>query len=163
MQFSQKQYTSFHTVFLLLLFCLFAVLSLCVTLLGASAYKQTTDHLNNNYDAQQISTFFTEQIRQVDCQSPIFIYQKDDTCVLVIVDYNSTTPHYTYFYQYAGSLSKLTLPSYESFSLSDGKKIFPASDFSAEACSDQLYKFTIWDTQDKAHEFFIHTQTTVQK
>ena len=60
-------------LFVLSLFCVFAVSSALLILFGADIYKKTVQQMENNYSTRTSIAYITEKIRQSDIEHAIKI------------------------------------------------------------------------------------------
>lgn len=147
-----------HTIdflFVLVLFCLFALTSLLVILIGAKTYKGTVTSMDENYEFRTLTAYLNEKIRQNDNACKISTFSFGETDVLVLTQEIDDQSYSTCLYAYAGSMREVLLSSLDDFSLSAGQDILPAYAFHASYSEDHLLTITFTTTSQKDYTLYL--------
>lgn len=105
-------------LFVIALFCLFALSAIFLISIGADIYGKTVNNMESNFDARTALAYVTEKIRQSDQKDQITIGKLDDCQALIITSQSADSVYYTYLYEYDGQLKELMVrvPSLKSMS-----------------------------------------------
>lgn len=107
---NRKQH-AIDIIFVLSLFCVFAVLALFVVVLGANVYKGISVDMTKNYDTRTSVAYLSEKIRQNDMQGGISIGTVDGADALVLKQEADGQTYETWVYVKDGWLSEVTIAS----------------------------------------------------
>ena len=94
-------------LFVIALFCLFALSAIFLISIGADIYGKTVNNMESNFDARTALAYVTEKIRQSDQKDQITIGKLDDCQALIITSQSADSVYYTYLYEYDGQLKEL--------------------------------------------------------
>lgn len=94
-------------LFVLSLFCVFAVSSVLLILFGADIYKKTVKQMDSNYTSRTSIAYITEKIRQSDTENAIEIVSQNGTQILMLTNIINGIPYATSLYEYDGYLYEL--------------------------------------------------------
>ena len=76
----QEKTESRHMVdilFVLTLFCVFALCALTLVTLGANVYQRTVDHMESNFESRTPTSYITQKVRQADWENGVYVTQFD--------------------------------------------------------------------------------------
>lgn len=104
----KKQHT-IDIIFVLSLFCAFAVLALFVVVLGANVYKGISADMTRNFDARTSVAYLSEKIRQNDVQGGISVENVNGADALVLRREADGKTYETWVYVQDGWLSEVTV------------------------------------------------------
>lgn len=152
------------TVFVLLLFLLFAMTATVLVIIGVKQYKITADSMNYNYEVRTASSYLTEKVRQNDCGDGISIItiETDNNLSVDAISLSSEINdinYYTYIYYYDGYLRELFVSEDSVYSLESGLKIIELSDLSLSDEQGGIIKAVITDTNGGASTLLLSTKS----
>lgn len=155
---NRKQH-AIDIIFVLSLFCVFAVLALFVVVLGANVYKGISVDMTQNYDARTSVAYLSEKIRQNDMQGGISIGTIDGADALVLKQEADGQTYETWVYVKDGWLSEVTIASGTDVTQIAGEHVMELStmdismdgklfDISVEDMSGNRYTGTLYGKTD---------------
>lgn len=124
----------------LLLFLVFSVMMLLVLLFGASAYKNITTSLEQQYRERTCLNYIAAKVRNCDSAGKVYITDVPGVPALAMDEGTGDIVYTTYIYYYNGSLYELYIEKDSQFSPSDGFSILPLDDVAIEQMTDSLFK-----------------------
>ncbi len=145
----------FDTVFIVLLFVLFALTAGMLVLIGASQYRITTDSINRNYEIRTASSYLTEKMHQYDTSSGVSVTEH----ALVFSETIEDNQYLTYIYYYDGALYELFTAADTDFVPGAGAEIMPLNGFNAEKLENGLIRICFTDTEGSMHQEYLHSHT----
>lgn len=104
-----KKQHAIDIIFVLSLFCAFAVLALFVVVLGANVYKGISADMTRNYDARTSLAYMSEKIRQNDVEGGVFVGDVNGSKALVLKQETGGQAYETWVYVEDGWLSEVTV------------------------------------------------------
>ncbi len=117
---------SINVLFMLLLFTLFAVLSVLLIIVGSNVYKNIVDSQEKNGTARNMLSYVTNKVRT--CTDEVFIEEKDGVKVLVVgIESQETLIFFT-----DGELREATISEGDDYNLHFGDVIGNAEEFDFE-------------------------------
>ncbi|MDF2631937.1 MAG: hypothetical protein K0Q85_533 [Caproiciproducens sp.] len=125
---NSKSTHSFDTVFVLLIFCLFAGSSLFLVLIGANVYRDIVGEMNANNETRASLSYVSNKVRAADSRD-VSVEKIDGQDTLVIHSANNGSDYKTYIYLHDGYLMELFTKAENGFTAGDGDKITPVSAF----------------------------------
>ena len=131
------------TVFVLIIFCVFAISMLMVLMLGASIYKNMTEISRDGYDERTTLSYFWTKIKNNDEEGTIYIGDFQGQPALCFAEVYGDTTYNTMIYRYNGMLYELFAEQGMQFDPEDGTPVIDAEDLSFEALGDGLIMITI--------------------
>lgn len=148
-------------VFTLALFCVFAASALMVVIMGADVYKSADSEMNTHHTRTTALTYVAEKIRQNDSHGSVAAGEFQGHPALVISQKLQGTVYTTYIYLYEGKeLMELYTKEGSTVSYGDGQEILPVNDFSIESLAENLYRFTVVDTDGKESSLLLGTHSS---
>lgn len=126
-------------LFVIALFCVFALSALMLVIIGSNVYKKTVTNMDNNFDSRTSFSYITEKIRQNDVADAIRIEQFGDTNAICITESHNNIDYVTYLYMHENNLCELNTRADIPAPPSMGTKILPIDDFSIEMVNSSLY------------------------
>ncbi len=144
-----KRIEFFDTLFLLILFCLFTVLSLFVILIGAHAYSGVVQDMDGNNQMRASLSYVANKIRAGDESGAVRIENINGQKVLIICADYDKSEYKTYIYYYNGSIYEEFRKAEQAFQLGKGDKISTAKAFSVEKIADNSLKLTATDDKNR--------------
>ena len=124
----KKKPHSINVLFMLVLFTIFAIMSVMLIIIGANVYSKIVDSQEENGNARNILSYVTNKVRTNTGEKGIVIDEKDGIPVLVIENETQKT---LIFYT-EGKLKEATISSGDDYNLHFGDVICELDDFSFE-------------------------------
>lgn len=124
-----------HTVdmlFVLTLFCAFAVCASLLIALGANVYQSTINDMNRHYTLSTASAFITEKVHQHDEADCISIGDFQGNTALILKENYGETVYYDYIYAYDGYVRELLVGENATVTPDSGQKILAVKKFKLE-------------------------------
>ena len=158
-----KQQHLIDILFLLSLFCVFAISSVILILFGADIYQKTVSQMDNNYTTRTSIAYLTEKIRQSDSADSIVISQYDGTDVLMLTTDIDGTTYATSLYEYDGYLYELFSRTDIELPLDAGQPVMEIKKLCFKKCNDNLLKVSFYDANDSLNTLYINAHSASQK
>jgi hypothetical protein len=133
---------SIDVVFVLVLFCTFAMSVLMVLMIGASTYNDVTDDMSENYESRTGVAYIAEKIRHFGEEGAVAVGTHNGTQTLELSQDIDGEHYTTYVYCIDGEIREYFTKTGSDFPLSAGEAIVEAEDFYAEMVTDNLVKVT---------------------
>ena len=130
-------------VFILSLFCVFAVLALFVVVQGADVYRGISADMDRNYQARTSVAYLTEKIRQNDVPGGVVIKNAGDGDALVLVKNMDGERYETWIYTEGGSLREQTIAEGTELSAEAGQPVLDAGELKIEKLGDHLLQISV--------------------
>jgi hypothetical protein len=134
---NKKNAHSFDTVFILLIFCLFAGCSLFLVLIGANVYRGIVHDMNENSETRASLSYVSNKVRSADGRD-VKLEKNDGQNILVIHSTYSDADYNTYIYLHDGYLMELFTKAENGFVPGDGDKITRVSSFTMTKNENEL-------------------------
>ena len=134
------------SIFIMLLFFLFALTAFVLIMIGVRQYKATANAMDYNYEIRTVTSYLREKTRQNSSNSSISIETIDGTNALCLKNTLNNTIYNTYIYYYDGSLREMYLQDGTPFTLNLGQQIVTISGFDMVKTDDGLIIVTISDS-----------------
>lgn len=156
--FQARNSRKINTIFIFMLFTLFAAVSFSLTLIGVKQYHYVTEQMSENYTDRTTTSYLAEKIRQNDVSGAITVSDLMGVPALSITAQENDSTYTTYIYYYENALRELVVTNHSSFSLSSGQAIIPLCRFEPVFIGNDLIQVKITDTdgQIQTHYFFLH-------
>ena len=134
------------SIFIMLLFFLFALTAFVLIMIGVRQYKATANVMDYNYEIRTVTSYLREKTRQNSSNSSISIETIDGTNALCLKNTLNNTIYNTYIYYYDGSLREMYIQDGTPFTLNLGQQIVTISGFDMDKTDDGLIVVTISDS-----------------
>ena len=134
------------SIFIMLLFFLFALTAFVLIMIGVRQYKATANAMDYNYEIRTATSYLREKTRQNSSNSSISIETIDGTNALCLKNTLNNTIYNTYIYYYDGSLREMYIQDGTPFTLNLGQQIVTISGFDMVKTDDGLIIVTISDS-----------------
>jgi hypothetical protein len=128
------------TVFVLIIFCIFAVSVLMVLMLGASIYQNMTEISRQQQNERTVLSYIRTKVRSNDENGRIYIDQFNGLPALVYDDEFDGRQFRTAIYHYNGYIYELYSEVGLEFSPDQGTQILPLDSISFETLEDGLIR-----------------------
>ncbi len=146
------------TLFVITLFCIFAMCSILIIAVGAGVYKKTITNWEEHFTTGTSISYLTEKVRQSDASGSVFAGNYDGNDALVIKQVFNDEAYYTYIYLYDGYLKELFAKEDAEVIPEAGENIFEIKDFRVYEASD-LITMTITDNYGKESTLTLSTKS----
>lgn len=134
--------SSFHLIFVMLLFLILIFLSIMIIMLGRNIYSQISSDQTSNYEKRVSLSYVANKIRQNDKKDCIKIEKFDGKNAIVINETYDGVKYETWIYFYNNAIYEMFIDAGIEFNLDDGMKILDVEAFTIEILEENLYKFT---------------------
>lgn len=146
-------------LFVLTLFCVFALCSILLIAVGAKVYQNTINSMETHFTSTTSLSYITEKIRQNDKAGGIVIEKFGGNDALVLISEYNDEEYCTYIYSYAGHLKELFSKRSINLSPEAGQDILAISDFIITELDDGLYEVTLIDDNHKSSTIRISSKS----
>lgn len=146
---------SIDSVFVLLLFALFVMTALFITVSGAAAYRNASVQMEERFNKQTCISYITAKIRANNEADKITVGELEGIIALCINDNFDGVNYVTYIYQYDGMIRELFCGADISLPPSAGFALTEAKSLSFEQ-KDDLFEIKFTDNNDKTTEFYVN-------
>lgn len=130
-------------LFVLTLFCVFAISALTLVTLGANIYQRTVDHMESNFESRTPYSYITQKIRQADQTDGISVGSVDELEAILINQKMGDTLYTTYLYEYEGYLCELFVRADQSLSANAGNRIIEVKSFEITELESNLFSLEL--------------------
>ncbi|MCM1284147.1 MAG: DUF4860 domain-containing protein [Muribaculaceae bacterium] len=151
------------TVFLVLLFSLFAVTAFTLVLVGAKQYQLTADAMNGNYELRTTTSYLREKIRQYDTDAGVMVEEFAGSSALTLENRIDDKTYRTYIYYYDGALRELVVGENAVYTPETGQEIITLSGFAPELVHSGLIRVVLTDTEGIRHELCLDTKANARR
>lgn len=142
-------------LFVLTLFCVFAVCSILLIAVGAKVYQNTLNSMETHFTSTTSLSYITEKIRQNDYSDKVCIEEFGGSDALVLLSEYNDEEYCTYIYSYAGQLKELFTKKNIALSPEAGRNILEISEFSVTEVDDGLFEITLVDASHRSETILI--------
>ena len=142
-------------IFVLALFCLFALSAIFLISIGADIYGKTVYNMESNFNTRTALAYVTEKVRQSDVEGQVCVGEFNDLEALVITSQIGGTNYNTYIYAYDGCLKELMCREDIILGPEAGQNILEISEFSLTPVGDHLINCRIADDKEQSYELYI--------
>ncbi len=157
-----KRRNNRHTVdmlFVLALFCTFAVCASLVIAFGAHIYQKTVSNMEDHFNLHTASSYITQKIHSHDEAGMVELSNLDNKDCLILKDVYGDKEYLTYIYEYDGVLKELFVASDASVHPGDGQDILDIKDFSVDL-DGQIIHVSITDQKEQSinSAIYLHSE-----
>lgn len=151
----QQEHHIIDILFVLALFCIFALSAVFLITVGANIYGKTVSHMEDNFNSRTSFAYVSEKIRQADKNDAVSTGEFDGVPAVLITEDVGHTRYITYLYQYNGYLKELMVREDTPLSPEAGQDILPVTEFSFEEVNNKLLAFTITTVDGNSCRLFV--------
>lgn len=134
---NRKMIQSLNTVFALSVFCLFAVCSLFLVLIGSNVYQGIVNGMDSNSEIRTSLSYVSNKVRSAD-RNEVSLQNRNGLQILVIAVPYGGEKYNTYIYQYDGYLMELFSKADKAFAPGGGDKITAVTVFTVTKTGNML-------------------------
>jgi hypothetical protein len=136
----KKKPHSISVLFMLVLFTVFAILSVLLIIIGSKVYGNIVESQEKNGNGRNILSYVTNKVRSCQSLGQIYIEEKDGVPVLVIGD----EQHETLIFYKDGKLKEATISAGDDYNLLFGDAIAEVDNFTFHINKDtNMLKLTV--------------------
>ena len=117
---------SVDTVFVLVLFCVFAATILFVLMSGANVYKETASIMHERYEERTCLSYISAKIKHYDSKDSVYLTDFNGTTALALDDEINGVKYNTLIYFYNGHVKELFCEKGAKFGIESGTDIIKA-------------------------------------
>lgn len=132
----KKKAHSIDMLFMLILFSVFAVMSVLLIIIGSNVYGKIADTQEENSSSRNILSYVTNKVRTSRVNNGVYIEEKDGTPVLVIIDSDDEYGYKTLIFEKNGKLKEATILTEYEYNLEFGDILSEVSEFKFDIDSD---------------------------
>ena len=125
----KKKAHSIDILFMLVLFSIFAIMSVLLILIGSNVYGKITTSQEISGNNRNMLAYITNKVRACQVENGVFIEEKDGTQVLVILSSEGEDVYETLIYEDNGKLKEATIAAGDDYTLDFGDVLAEVSDF----------------------------------
>lgn len=146
-------------IFVLSLFCVFAVLALFVVVMGANVYKGISQNMSVNYNARTSVTYITEKIRQNDNGGSISVKNVGDSSALVIAQDIEGEAFETWIYVSDGNLNETMVREGTAVSPGDGQTIMNLQSLALAETKSGAMAVSVVDNEGNSFDSMVYMKS----
>lgn len=149
-------------LFVLSLFCVFAVSSVLLIIFGADIYQKTVHQMDSNYTSRTSVAYITEKIRQADNGNSIQITSQDDTQILMLTSEINGITYATSLYEYNGYLYELFARTDIELPLDAGQPVLELQELSFSQISPNILEISFIDMSYEKQNIYVSMHSTME-
>lgn len=146
---------SVDTIFVLTLFCVFAVAVLLALMLGTRAYSAISGRADETYYRRTALSYITEKVRHGDKTQAVYLSEFCGAPALELREEYDGVPYSVYIYLYDGNVCELFCETGLDLPEDAGNTIIEGSELSFEKEGENLLKITYADPEGREGEVFV--------
>lgn len=153
----KKKTHSVDVLFMLILFSVFAVMSVLLILIGSNVYGNITNTQERNSNTRNILSYVTNKIRTSQVENGVYIEEKDGTPVLVIEDSYDDNGFKTLIFEKNGKLKEATVIKNNEYNLEFGDVLSEIDMFNVDIDKEKnIVTLTVaYDGIEKTADIFV--------
>ena len=148
------------TIFVLLLFSLFAFTAFVLIIIGVRQYEQTAASMDHNYQVRAINSYLREKVRQNDINSDIKTFEMEGTNILSISTKIDGKKYSNLIYCYDGFLCEQLISEDSVFSLATGQRLIELEGMKAEVNASGYIKVVYTAENGEVSNVYISIKST---
>ncbi len=156
---TKQQKHTIDVLFVISLFCIFALSSIFLISIGANIYRKTIQHMDSNFNTRTAVAYITEKVRQSDDNQQIHVGFLEEHPAIILTSERADILYQTYIYEYDGSLRELMMRADTPLSASAGQDIVDVRCFDVTAINDSLMQCFIQSDNESPIYFYITAHT----
>ncbi len=120
---------SIDIIFMLVLFSIFAIMSVMLILIGSNVYGKIAKTQETNGNNRTVLSYITNKVRTCQSEDGVYIEEKDGKKVLVIETIDGDDAYEMLIYEVNGKLREATIASGDEYTLDFGDVLTQVSYF----------------------------------
>ena len=149
-------------LFVLSLFCVFAVSSVLLILFGADIYQKTVEQMDTNYTSRTSVAYLTEKIRQSDTADSICISSQNETEILMLTYKINGITYATSLCEYNGYLYELFARADLELPLDAGQPVMELHSLSFSMVTPSIIEIRFTDTTNEEQTIFVSMHSRME-
>lgn len=149
-------------LFVLSLFCVFAISSVLLILFGADIYKKTIQQMDANYSSRTSIAYITEKLRQSDTSNAIQIISQNDTQILMLTQEINGITYATSLYEYDGYLYELFARTDIALPLDAGQPIMELSSLTFALIEPNIIQICFIDSSKQEQTIYVSMHSRME-
>lgn len=145
-------------LFVIALFCMFAISALMLVIIGADVYRKTVSDMDTNFTARTSFSYVTEKIRQNDLNGNVSIGSFGDSDAIIITEEVNDESFTHYLYLYEGNLCELFCRT-GALGPEAGDDIIAMDSFTIEQVNEHLYEVELLTADGDATSLMVSTHS----
>lgn len=158
--FKQEKKHTVDVLFVITLFCVFAISVIMATSFGANVYRNIVDDMEGNFNTRTSYTYIINKVHQSDIQGLISVGTYEGIDSLIISEEIDNIVYNTYLYYYDGALRELFTRSDQTFDPEYGTELFKLESFNITPVTDTLVKFDFVPYDSDENVLYVHIRST---
>lgn len=158
--FKQEKKHTVDVLFVITLFCVFAISVIMATSFGANVYRNIVDDMEGNFNTRTSYTYIINKVHQSDIQGLISVGTYEGIDSLIISEEIDNIVYNTYLYYYDGALRELFTRSDQTFDPEYGTELFKLESFNITPVTDTLVKFDFVPYDSDENILYVHIRST---
>ena len=146
-------------LFVITLFCLFAISAIILIAVGAKVYKNTIQHMETHFTTNTALSYITEKIRQNDRKDAVSVCPFGDGNAFVFTQDFHGESYCTYIYQDEGNIKELFAKADFQPDIHAGQNILPVKKFFIQQEAEHLYKIILVDQNNQTSSVVVHIKS----
>lgn len=151
-----------ESLFVLMLYALFAMLAFTMVAVGAGVYSDIRDTGNNNYDIRTSLSFAATQVRQTDFLDGVRVIPYEEGNALVMEEMIDGERYETWLYHYDGALYQLFVVKGIVFTPASGERVLDIEKFEISQLGQNAIVFRAENKAGKKGEMVVALRTTIE-
>lgn len=152
---NKSQKHTIDVLFVIALFCIFALSAIFLISIGANIYRKTVVHMDKNFNMRTAVAYVTEKVHQNDRTHSVHVGSLDNSPAIILESQENDVLYYTYIYEYDGNLKELMMREDVTLSPSAGQNILALQSFKVTIVNDSLMQCSLTLEDGESLEFYI--------
>lgn len=147
---------SVQSIFVVILFCLFAASLMLILVSGAGVYQRVVNAMGTNYDSRTATTYVFNKVHHADNGDSVSLGSFGDGDALLLMEEIDNIKYCTYIYCYDGKLMELFSRYDQQIDPEYGTPIMDIRSLNISEETDTLYSFRITTLDDETDTLYVH-------
>lgn len=147
---------SVQSIFVVILFCLFAASLMLILVSGAGVYERVVSDMGTNYDSRTATSYIFNKIHSADTGNSISLDKFGDGDALLLMEEIDNIKYCTYIYCYDGKLMELFSRYDQTIEPAYGTSIMDINSMEILKKSGTLYSFNIITAENRSDSLYVH-------
>lgn len=157
--FKQERKHTIDILFVLTLFCVFAISMIMLTGTGANVYSNIVDDMSSNFSSRTSFAYLTGKVHQGDETGRVSVGKYSNCDSLIISEEIDNITYCTYLYFYDGHIKEMFTRDGQSFDPEYGTDILEAQSFNVSKEGTSLIKFEISLDGKTTEPIYVHLRS----
>ncbi|MCQ2519194.1 MAG: DUF4860 domain-containing protein [Lachnospiraceae bacterium] len=151
-----------HTIdilFVITLFCVFAVSIVMLTGTGAAVYEKIVSNMDSNYNSRTAGTYLFNKLHRSDNSGNISLGEYCGSEAVILMEEIDNINYCTYIYYYDNRLMEMFTRFGQEIDPSFGTEIMELKEYEVSQISDTLFLFKFTTMEGERSSLYVHTRT----